>query len=192
LFAPTLERKPTALHERIEGLMKEAGEVDRWENELFGESSPMKLPRELRNLKARQERLAALKKVVEIEQKRKAKGRLSEKGPATPTSDPDSSLMKNKTGGFAPNYLVVLAWPNPPVKRNTGGAHSWPRRPFRCEFLFGGNATLNFDGRRGKLCARNPGLRGCLPSTNSGRVEPGVWRGGKFSGEKKVGWRRMK
>ena len=45
----------------------------------------------------------------EIEARPQARGRGSEKGPAVPTTDPDSNLMKNKTGGFAPNHLVVLA-----------------------------------------------------------------------------------
>jgi transposase len=106
----TLEQKLSALDERVEALMKEAADADRKDDELFGESSPAGLPRELKNLKARQKRLAAaLKKVREIDAKQQARGRDSERGPAVPVTDPDSNLMKNKTGGFAPNHLVVLA-----------------------------------------------------------------------------------
>jgi transposase len=106
----TLEQKLAALDERVEQLMTEANQTDKNEDELFGESSPAALPEELKDLKARQQKLAAaLKKVRQIEDKQRERGRLSEKGPAVPVTDPDSSVMKNKTGGFAPNFLVVLA-----------------------------------------------------------------------------------
>jgi transposase len=105
-----LQEKLAALDQQIAGLMDESLATDKQENELFGESSPTQLPRDLRDLKARQKRLEkAMKKVLAIEAKQKAAGRLSESGPATPTTDPDANLMKNKTGGFAPNHLVVLA-----------------------------------------------------------------------------------
>jgi len=104
-----LEQKLGALDQRIAALMDESLATDKQEDELFGESSPMQLPRGLRDLKARQQRLGkAMKKVLAIEARQKAAGRLSELGPATPTTDPDANLMKNKTGGFAPNHLVVL------------------------------------------------------------------------------------
>ena len=104
-----LEQKLAALDQQIQGLMDESLARDKQEDELFGESSPMQLPRGLRDLKARQQRLEkAMKRVLAIEARQKAAGRLSESGPATPTTDPDASLMKNKTGGFAPNHLIVL------------------------------------------------------------------------------------
>jgi hypothetical protein len=77
---------------------------------LFGESNPSQLPKELKDIKARQQKLAqALKQVQEIDAKQAAQGRGSEKGPAVPTTDPDAMILKNKTDGFAPNYLVVFA-----------------------------------------------------------------------------------
>jgi transposase len=104
-----LEQKLAALDQQVQGLMDEALATDQKENELFGESSPTQLPRGLRDLKARQQRLEkAMKKVLAIEARQRAAGRLSESGPATPTTDPDANLMKNKTGGFAPNHLIVL------------------------------------------------------------------------------------
>jgi transposase len=104
-----LEQKLAALDQQVQGLMDESLATDKQEDELFGESSPMQLPCGLRDLKARQQRLEkAMKKVLAIEAKQKAAGRLSESGPATPTTDPDANLMKNKTGGFAPNHLIVL------------------------------------------------------------------------------------
>lgn len=105
-----MQQKLAALDQQIQGLMEESLATDKQEDELFGESSPTQLPRDLRDLKARQQRLEkAVKKVLAIEARQKAAGRLSESGPATPTTDPDANLMKNKTGGFAPNHLIVLA-----------------------------------------------------------------------------------
>lgn len=136
----TLEQKLLALDQRVEELLAQARQADQKEDELFGESSPASLPRELSGLKARQKQLAAaLKKVREAEARQgkskeaEAKGsdtnapdakapdaktpdaktpdkkESGKKAPVVPTTDPDSALMKNKTGGFAPNYLVVLA-----------------------------------------------------------------------------------
>ncbi len=104
-----LKQKLAALDQQIQSLMEESLATDKQEDELFGESSPMKLPRELRDLKARQLRLEkAMKKVRAVEARQKAAGRSTASGPATPTTDPDAGLMKNKTGGFAPNHLIVL------------------------------------------------------------------------------------
>jgi transposase len=107
----TLEQKLAALDQQVEQMIAQAGEADRQDKELFGESSPMKLPEALKDIRSRQKQLGkALKKAREIELRQKQhSGKSSKEGPAVPTTDVDSSLMKNKTGGFAPNYLVVLA-----------------------------------------------------------------------------------
>lgn len=105
-----LEEKVKALDAQIEQLMKEAEVTDQAEGRLFGESSPTKLPRNLRALKERQERLArAMKRLEALEKKREGRKDVSVKGPAIPTTDPDSSVLPNKGGGHAPNYTVVLA-----------------------------------------------------------------------------------
>jgi len=107
----TLEQKLAGLDQQVEQLMAQATEADRQDKELFGESSPTKLPEALREIQSRQKQLAAaLKKAREIELRQKQRrGKSAPQGPAVPTTDVDCSLMKNKTGGFAPNYLVVLA-----------------------------------------------------------------------------------
>jgi hypothetical protein len=98
------------LDQQVDELMAQAKAADKKEDELFGESSPAQSPKQLKKIEARQKQLkAALKKVKEIEARQEAKGRLSEKGPVVPVTDPDCEVMKNKTGGTAPNYLVVLA-----------------------------------------------------------------------------------
>jgi transposase len=120
----SLQQKLAALDQQVEQLLAQAEQTDRQEDDLYGEGSPSKLPRELRDLQARQKRLAqAMKKLETMEQKRgkgqeqspeKAGGKAPEKkgvgrgsGPAVPTTDPDSSVLPNKAGGFAPNYTLV-------------------------------------------------------------------------------------
>jgi transposase len=106
----TLEQKLSVLDQQVDELMAQAKAADKKDDELFGESSPTQLPKQLKKIEARQKQLkAALKKVKEIEARQEAKGRLSDKGPVVPVTDPDCEVMKNKTGGTAPNYLVVLA-----------------------------------------------------------------------------------
>jgi len=106
----SLEQKVKALDEQIEQMMQETAATDQAEQQLLGESSPTKLPRELQALKDRQERLArALKRLEELDKKREGRKDLSAKGPAVPTTDPDSSVLPNKGGGHAPNYTMVLA-----------------------------------------------------------------------------------
>ena len=106
----TLQQKRAALDEQIERLMREAREQDQAEDQLYGESSPAQLPRELRNLQRRQERLTeAMKNLEELEKTRHGRKDVSAKGPAIPLSDPDSRVLPNKEGGYAPNYTTVLA-----------------------------------------------------------------------------------
>ena len=107
----TLEQKTAALDAQIEQLMKLADEQDKAEDNLYGvETSPSNLPRELRNLKRRQEKLKeAMKKLEEREAARAGRKDVSPKGPAIPLADPDSCVLPNKAGGHAPNYTSVLA-----------------------------------------------------------------------------------
>ena len=106
----SVERKMAALDAQIEGAMKQAAEQDRAEDALFSESSPAKLPRELKDLQHRQEKLKqAMAKLEQLERDRAGRKDLSAKGPAVPLGDPDSRVLPNKAGGHAPNYTGVLA-----------------------------------------------------------------------------------
>jgi transposase len=107
----SLEQKLAALDEQIEQRMKEAGEQDRHEDELYGaQTSPTRLPQSLTDLKRRQEKLKeAMKKLAELEAARQGRKDLSAKGPSVPLADPDSRVLPNKQGGNAPNYTSVLA-----------------------------------------------------------------------------------
>jgi transposase len=105
-----IEQKIAVLDAQIEQAMKQAEEQDRADNALFGETSPVKLPRELSNLQRRQEKLrAAMSKLEQMEKNRAGRKDLSPRGPAVPLTDPDSRVLPNKTGGHAPGYTSVLA-----------------------------------------------------------------------------------
>ena len=107
----SLEQKTATLDAQIEQLMKQAEEQDKADDSLYGqETSPANLPRELKDLKRRQEKLKeAMKKLEEREEARAGRKDVSPKGPAIPLADPDSRVLPNKGGGHAPNYTSVLA-----------------------------------------------------------------------------------
>jgi hypothetical protein len=110
----SLEQKLAALDEQVEVAFKQAQEKDATEDQLYGtETSPTKLPRALRDLQRRQEQLKqALKNLESIETGRAERGErkdLSPKGPPVPLADPQSRVLPNKEGGYAPNYTGVAA-----------------------------------------------------------------------------------
>lgn len=127
--AKTLEGRLAVLDQQIEAAFSEAEAADRRDEDLFGQTTPNKLPRELADLKRRQERLKkALEKARGKDAKRKGKagaegkkaGDVGEepegevgkqrKGKAAkvPVADPDAAVMPNKDGGYAPNYTPVV------------------------------------------------------------------------------------
>ena len=109
--AKTLEERLARMDQEIERLMAEANRAEETEQELFeGAESPSRLPRELANVKKRQEALGrALKSAREADERRAERGE-SKKGPvAVPVADPDSVVMPNKEGGHAPNYGPLVA-----------------------------------------------------------------------------------
>jgi transposase len=104
----SMEQKLAALDGQIEQCLKQAEAQDKADDQLYGqETSPVKLPAELKDLKRRQQKLAeAMKKLNELD--KAGSRRKSPRGPAVPLTDPDSRVLPNKTGGYAPNYTSVL------------------------------------------------------------------------------------
>ena len=98
--AKTLQERLAKLDEQIEEMMAQAETVDVQEDELFGGRSTQKLPKELADVKRRQQRLA------EALAKAQAKG---DSQAAVPVADPQSTVAPNKEGGFAPNYTPAVA-----------------------------------------------------------------------------------
>jgi len=99
------------LDRQMEQMLREAEQADRAEDQLFGEdTTPGKLPRQLADLKKRQEKMnEALQALKEMDQKRGGRKDVSRKGPQIPLADIDSRVLPNKNGGYAPNYVPVLA-----------------------------------------------------------------------------------
>lgn len=94
----------------IRRLLDLAEEKDLSEDKLYGKASPYNIPRKLRNARVREERLKkALEKVKEKEaREEKRRGRKKKTESRVPVTDPDSDVMRDKKGGFSPNYSVTL------------------------------------------------------------------------------------
>ncbi len=108
--AAGIEAKLKALDERFAEMLAEADRTDREESLLYATSeSAEQLPPHLADLQARQAQLtAALAKLREADEQRRSQGKDPQKNPAQlPTTDPDSKVMPNKEGGYAPNYTPL-------------------------------------------------------------------------------------
>lgn len=110
LTAEGIQSRLKALDAEIERMLDEADAADAREGKLLdtGESS-QQLPAGLADVKARQKYLQeALEKVQAADRARRAEGIDPKKNPARiPTTDPDSRVLPNKEGGYAPNYTPI-------------------------------------------------------------------------------------
>jgi transposase len=104
--AKTLEAKLQVLDELFEHLL---GESERLDAEHVGSGSPTRLPEELARVKERREQVRrALEQARAADEARQQQGVNPAKNPAqVPTTDPDSRVMPNKEGGYAPNYTPI-------------------------------------------------------------------------------------
>ncbi len=112
LTAEGIEKQLAALDEQLETMLREMEEQDEREQGLFDTSeSSRKLPAELADARDRQEKLRdALEKVQAADEARRRQGTDPKKNPAQiPTTDPDSKVLPNKEGGYAPNYTPMAA-----------------------------------------------------------------------------------
>ena len=106
-----VEKALAELDKQVDQMLKEAEQADRAENSMFGEdATPAKLPRQLADLKMRQKKMnEALQTLRAMQEKRGDRKDVSKKGPQIPLADIDSRVLPNKNGGYAPNYVPVLA-----------------------------------------------------------------------------------
>ncbi len=109
--AKTLEERLKVLDEQIERMLAEADQGDQQDKDLFGDSiSGHTLPAELSDLKKRQERLCkAFEAAQQGDAKRAKSQRSSKRSVKVPVADPDSAIMPNKEGGYAPNFNPIAA-----------------------------------------------------------------------------------
>lgn len=109
LKAGKVERLLEELDQQIAAAMKEL-EINDSFDELFDDGRPTdQLPEELRDMKSRQEQLnAALAQLRAMDTQRQRDGIDPKKNPAQlPVADPDSRILPNKEGGYAPNYTPM-------------------------------------------------------------------------------------
>jgi transposase len=108
--AKTLEEKLAALDELFDQMMSELDTSERSETQRTfdgQDASPTRLPEPLAELGQRREQIrTALEQARAADEcRRKKQGIDPQKNPAqVPTTDPDSRVMSNKEGGYAPNY----------------------------------------------------------------------------------------
>ena len=106
--AKDVEKQLDELEAQFGELLNESERVDAAEDERFGLQNPTDLPPELADAKARQQRLLEAQK--ELAAADAARRREGIKTPAQlPSTDPDSSVLPNKEGGYAPNYTPTAA-----------------------------------------------------------------------------------
>lgn len=105
--AASLEEKLRALDELYEQIVSECKATD---DEAAMAGSPTRLPEEIAPVEKRRKRIAAaLEQARAADAARKKDGINPKKRPAqVPMTDPDSRVMSNKEGGYAPNYTPIV------------------------------------------------------------------------------------
>jgi hypothetical protein len=109
LTAEKAEKLLAELDQQLQTALREL-DVNDGLDDLFDDGQPAdELPEELRDMQVRQEKLrAALAQLQEMDQQRKRDGVNPKKNPAQlPVTDPDSRILPNKEGGYAPNYTPM-------------------------------------------------------------------------------------
>lgn len=109
--AETIESRIQSLDEQIDKWFAESEAIDKNDGVLFEDTEGhTTLPRELSDLQRRrallQQALEAAQRVDTVRQKRSDRPKTPA---AVPVADPESQIMPNKDGGFAPNYTPVVA-----------------------------------------------------------------------------------
>ncbi len=109
LTAEKVERLLAELEPQITAAMGELETNDTIDDLLDDGQEADQLPETLRDLQSRQQRLSeALVKLQAMDEQRRRDGINPQKNPAQlPIADPDSRILPNKEGGYAPNYTPM-------------------------------------------------------------------------------------
>ena len=109
--AKTLEERIKALDAQIEEMFAQAEQAEGREQDLFGDQvSTNTLPAELADLQKRQEVLNKAREAARaVDAKRGHSQGGRKKAAKVPVADPESAILPNKEGGFAPNHTPVAA-----------------------------------------------------------------------------------
>lgn len=94
---------------KFEQELAKVQETDRREDDLFGNTSMEKLPPELADIKTRRDVLLQIQQDLQAaDEARRKEGINPARNPAQiPKHDPDSRVLPNKEGGYAPNYTPL-------------------------------------------------------------------------------------
>ncbi len=105
----TLARALDELTTEFEKLLAESQQRDGADDDGLGEGGSSQLPPELADLAERREKLQAIQQELqEATAARRREGIDPQKNPAQiPKHDPDSRVLPNKEGGYAPNYTPI-------------------------------------------------------------------------------------
>jgi transposase len=87
-----------ALDKEIDNILKESIEIDKTEDEMYGDSTPYQIPKELADKTKRVEKIKAAKKKLEEEKLEKIN-----------ITDNDAKIMKHKDGSLIPSYNGQIA-----------------------------------------------------------------------------------
>ncbi len=87
-----------AIEKEIDKILRESIETDEREDEMYGDSTPYKMPEELVDKKYRLEKIKAAKKKMDEEKLKKIN-----------ITDPDAKIMKHKDGSLKPSYNCQVA-----------------------------------------------------------------------------------
>ena len=106
----TIEKRLAELEAQLAQALAEMDEADRQDQSLFGDASPNKLPRKLATLQKRKEALTRARDAAAAVDERRRQRKGGTQGSAkVPIADPDSAVLSNKEGGYAPNYTPMAA-----------------------------------------------------------------------------------
>jgi transposase len=107
LTADKINERLEELEQQIERMLQEAADADQQEDQKLGDKSN-RLPPQLQDAAQRQAELKkALETLKQIDEAKKKEGVKSKS--QLPETDPDSRVLPNKEGGFAPNYTAMVA-----------------------------------------------------------------------------------
>ena len=87
-----------AIEKEIDKILRESIETDQREDEIYGDSTPYRMPEKLVDKKFRLEKIKAAKKKMDEEKLKKVN-----------ITDPDAKIMKHKDGSLKPSYNCQVA-----------------------------------------------------------------------------------
>jgi len=96
--SPKQSKSSDAIKKEIDKILRESIETDEREDEIYGDSTPYKMPEELVDKKYRLEKIKAAKKKMDEEKLKKVN-----------ITDTDAKIMKHKDGSKKPSYNCQVA-----------------------------------------------------------------------------------